>query len=83
MKILVPLVVCGFVLVGFFAVCLSVFLAPSESYILDNVVTTTTTENTTTSLTTTEAATNYVYAIIVTETTEAAPELSDPGEVIE
>ena len=42
MKILVPLVVCGFVLVGFFAVCLSVFLAPSDSYILDNVVTTTT-----------------------------------------
>lgn len=80
MKVLVPLVVCGFVLIGFFSVCLSVFLAPSDSYILDNLSRSETT-------TSTAASTTQIYAIIISETSSTTSELSsdglDPEEVPE
>lgn len=82
MKVLVPLVLCGFILCGFFAVSLAVFLAPSDSYILDQLSDPET-------ITITEAATTQVYAILVVETTEVQtegvqdlPDLTD-NEVIE
>lgn len=76
MKVLVPLVVCGFVLIGFFSVCLSVFLAPSQSYILDNLSRSETT-------TSTAASTTQIYAIIISETSSevTTSELSSDGLV--
>ena len=75
MKVLVPLVLCGFILCGFFGVCLAVFLAPSDDYILSSLSGSET-------MTTTEAGTTQIYAILISETTTevVTSELSEVPE---
>lgn len=74
MKILLPLVVGGLVLVGFVGACLAAVLSPSD-YIMSQLVTT--------SETTTQIQTTQIFAILVTETTtSAAPEYTTSSEAL-
>lgn len=76
MKIMLPIVLCGFIISGFFAVCLAVFLAPSDSYIMEQL---SPAESTTTSV----AATTQVYAILITETTTVTEDVIISTEAAE
>lgn len=72
MKILLPVVVGGLILVGFVGACLAAVLSPSD-YIMSQLVTT--------SETTTQTQTTQIYAIIVSETT-IAPEVTTTSEAL-